>query len=640
MTLAGRAFARIDWFAVTAVAAVGVFLKPSLHAGFRADDTWTSVHRGATDLSGSSLASTLVDTADVFLNAGGRPNVLGPIQGVATSWLISDHRLLYHALLVAATMGSAYVLYLLVRELGVSRAGAALAVVLLAGALQLRSYHDPILGYWGTTQLLTACFLGSLLLFARALRLGDRRLWWWSFALYLPCPLLYESAYTLVGAHLALALCLSRGRAAWRAAAPFLAVGAAFVLLSVYARSAASGTVPQGYEVGGGLWETLRVFVIQQFAPIPGSNLFFRADHASFLPLGTDPTKPELLGGLWRGAFVTAIVAFAGVRLASRPQLLPAAATLRTLAAVGAALWVTSVVVISASPKYQVEIMAGKGHLTTLIQSMGWALLALAAVMGGLRLAAGRSRTAVAVTAASCGLLLGAGAAASGYNNLRVVALERPIVETRALLQDAAGAGVFDALPAESSVVFSERDLRWPTGNWTQVPDSFEHFLLLHADRRLDGRIHPIPERFDCPRTGAFPPQDCEPLAPAAAVVRVRARRDGGTVVVGRLTSSAGAQPLGGRLASLRAYVTDDDGPAPPALVGALGPARPWDPAGLDWRRVTAEGDWAIYEADLPDGRRAPIAGSLDAADGVIDFTQPGEPGLIVRKYGTQHLLP
>src|SRR5205823_4526076 len=139
---------------------------------------------------------------------------------------------------------------------GLPRPAALLAVVVMAGTIQLRSFHDPVLGYWGTTQLVLALTLASLLFLLRGLRGGERRHLIWSFLLFLPCPLLYEGAYPLVLLHLAVALGERRGRGAIRAAAPFLALGAFFVALSLYLRATATAVVP-GYEVGSSVWAAL-----------------------------------------------------------------------------------------------------------------------------------------------------------------------------------------------------------------------------------------------------------------------------------------------------------------------------------------------------------------------------------------------
>ena len=171
----------------------------------------------------------------------------------------------------------------------------------------------------------------------------------WSFLLMVPVPLLYEAAYPLVALHLGVALLERRGREAWKVSAPFLALGALFVLLSLYARATATLVVP-GYEVGLSPVAALRTYVVQFLTPIPGSNIMFRPEHNVF-ELGVEATKAELLGGAWRGAVVFATVLLVSLRLAVPGRLrLPDARSLRALAVIGGLLWTTAALVIWPRP--------------------------------------------------------------------------------------------------------------------------------------------------------------------------------------------------------------------------------------------------------------------------------------------------
>jgi hypothetical protein len=637
---ARRARTRIDWVAVGALALLAVFLKPALHAAFRADDTWYSVLRGQLELRGDTLPSHLWTTAEHYLTESGRPNVLGTTEGLFVTWLF-ETPLGYHAALIVLTLGAAGALYVFVRELGLSRMGALLVITLLAGAIQFRSYHDPMLGYAGSIQIVLILTLMSLLLFVRGLRRDDRRLLVLSLLVFLPCPLIYEGTYTLVAVHGGIALLERRGLAALRACLPFLALGGFFVVVSYVARRSAPSVVP-GYEVGGSALEALRTYFIQLFAPLPGSNVVFKADFGAFLPIGGNPTKPELLAGLWRGAVVFTVLLAVGLAMAGRDgSKLPSARTLWSLAVVGGLLWVSSVVIISFAPKYQTELVVGKGHLPTLIQVFGWGLVATAVFLALLRLAVRRSAVAVKVVAVGAAGVLGFGAGVVGFNNLRVIGLEAPIRETRSLLELAAGEGVFDAMPRESTLIFSTRDLGWHTGSWAQVPDALEAMLMGEADRRLDGRIVPPPEAFDCPRSGTFPPPDCEPLDESAAWVRVRARPGGGTVLLAHLPPSSSEEAFEATTDDLRVFAQDEESESvrPPRLIGTTARGRPWSSDGVNWRRVEAGGDWAIFETDVTKGP-LPVAATLDSSDGVFDFTALGTPDRIVRIYGTKQLLP
>jgi hypothetical protein len=483
-----------------------------------------------------------------------------------------------------------------------------------------------------------ALLLASLLLLVRGIRTDRSRLLLWSFLLALPCPMLYEGAYPLLILHAAVAFWYLRGWKALRVAAPFLALAAVFVLLSLYLRTTSTETVP-GYEVGSSPWAALRTFLIQLVAPIPGSTLLFRGEYANFVLLGSSPTKAELLAGAWRGAAVFAAVAAAGAWVAKeRGTRLPSAGALGLTAVLGVLLWTVSVTAVAAAPKYQLELVAGKGHLPTLIQTFGWAMVLVAGVLALVSVAGRRSRFAVASVILGAAALLGFGAAVNGYNNMRVVALEVPITKSRGLLEDAAGRGALADVPADTTVLFSPNDLQWYTGNFTQVPDSLQALLRDRTGKRFDTRPVSPTTRFDCASDSATP--DCiAPVGPQATWVRVRTRPGGGSVIVAPM--GPGPAAANGRVTrDLRVYVTADDGgvPDPPRLIGSLRSGRRWSSEGVSWRPVSSGGDWAIYAGEVSGG--APVASRLDDANARVDFTALPDSDGIVRIYGTKDLLP
>jgi len=628
---------RIDPLLVAVLALLALFLTPTLRNGYRADDTWSSEVQGTLDLTGRSLPEYLWDVSAGFWRSG-RPNLLGTVQGFSFSWALNDHPVAYHTVLVLLVVVAAWALYALVREFGVPRSVALMAVVVVAGTIQLRSFHDAVLGYWGTIQIVLTLTLSSLLFFLRGLRSGERRHLVWSFLLFLPCPLLYEGAYPLAVLFLAVALSERRGRAAFRASAPFLLLAGVFIALSLYLRTTATALVP-GYEVSGNPWAALRTFLIQLFAPIPGSTLMFRGEYANFLPLGTSPTKAELLAGAWRGVAVFAVVLVVVLRLAGRDGVrLPTPGVLGRIAVVGALLWTASVLAVAAAPKYQIELVAGKGHLPTLIQSFGWTLVIVAGLLALARVAASRSALALRLLVVGAAALLGFGAAVNGYNNMRVVALEVPITKARGLLEAAAGDGALASLPPGATLLFSPRDVQWNTGSFSQDPSALQAMLMDRAGHRFDSRPLTVTTRLDCPAADVAP--DClAPVGREAAWVRVRTRRGGGSVIVAPLATSITRSVDRQVARELRVYARGGGGtPPPPRLISSTPSGRPWDSEGLAWRRVADGGGWALYTARVTGA--APVASLLDDAIAQVDFTSPGTPDQIVRIYGTKSLLP
>ena len=294
-----------------------------------------------------------------------------------------------------------------------------------------------------------------------------------------------------------------------------------------------------------------------------------------------------------------------------------------------------------AAPKYQFELTPGRGHLPALFQVFGFALVAAAGLFVALRAAAGRSLWAVRLTALAAAGLFGLGAAVTGYSNMRVVALESPVAQSRDLLEDATEKGTFADLPERSTLLFQRRDLEWSTGNWGQSPSALEAMLLDRGDRELDGRLVAPDAEFGCEGPGTFPLQDCESLRPTAAWVSVRAWRGGGAVVVAPFVPAPKATGAASETArDLRAFVHSDSGaPGPPQLTGRTAADAAWSGRGLTWRRVAGEGDWAIFETRVT-GRVRPLATSLDDARARLSFVaMPTSDGL-ARTYGTKRLLP
>jgi hypothetical protein len=633
-----RSRLRVWWLPLGGLALLALVLLPARFATLRGDDIWTFQARGLLELEGRSFPADLLERATDVL-ASARPLVLGSVQGELTIWIFEGHPMAYRLFLVALTVVAAGMLYRLVIALGAPPAVGLLVLVLLGAAIQFRGYHDAMLGYHGTTQCIVILLLGSLLAFLRWLRQGRRRDWILALALYVPTLMMYESTATLCAAHVALALLERRGRAALKAVAPFVVVSVAFMAIAFVARRYAE-TVPAGYEVSFNPVRVLRTYLIQLFPPLPGSNLLFDQNLSTFYALGGSPTKAELLGAAWRGAAVFAIVLLLALQVRRRPARLPAPDVAGRLAVVGAMLWLSPVVLISAAPKYQAELVPAKGYLPTLIQVFGWALVAAAVLIALARLASARSSTAVMVAGVAAAGVLGYGAAVSGFNNLRVVAIETPTEEARTLLESAAAHGTFDTVPERTTLLFSRKDTLWSTGNWKNGPASVEAMLLWRSGRRFDGRIVADETQFNCgPRPGLFPPPDCTPIARSAAWVRFRGFRGGGTVVVAPLGTGHSANGQRDVARRLRVFVQADGGDArPPRLVAQTASTRPWSSDGVAWRRVDGDADWAIYEGSVTGA--APVAALLDDPRARIDFTAPGPSEQVVRVYGTKRLLP
>lgn len=627
---------RPDWAAIGGLALLAVVLLPAVHASLRGDDGWNSEKQGLIELEDTSIAGLIWDTVRSFVEVQGRPQPVGVFQGEFTIWLFDDHPAAYRLCLIALTVLGAWLLYRLARRLGLGTVGSLLVLVLLAGAIQFRQSHDPVLGYYGTTQVVLALLLGSLLAFHRYLQGGGQRALYLSIGLFLLCPAIYESAYPLAGVYLALALMERRGSAAVRAALPFLAIAAGFFLLSLVLRRLAPA-VSAGYVVSFEPLSILRSYVVQLLPPLPTSSVTF-----DLAPQLARPTAPELAGAAWRGIAVLVLVAGCLFHLArERGVHLPSGAVVRRLLAVGAALWLTAPALIATAVKYQQTLTAGRGYLPVLIQVFGYALVAAATLLVALRVAVSRSVAALRLTVLGAACLLGLAAGVVGYSNLRVVAIEQPAKHTRELLEQATTDGVFAALPERSTLLFGFRDMNWP-GSWRYGDSPLESMLVDHTGRRFDGRIFLPDTSFGCRDGGRFPPPDCAPLAREAAWVHVRARRGGGTVIVARTRAgTAGANPLGASARELWVYVADAaaDSPSPAPLIGVT-TAGAWSSNRLRWRRGKSGRHWAVYQAIVPADAQPAAASLDDARADAVDFARKPPAPDLARKFGTRGLLP
>jgi hypothetical protein len=236
-------------------------------------------------------------------------------------------------------------------------------------------------------------------------------------------------------------------------------------------------------------------------------------------------------------------------------------------------------------------------------------------------------------------VLLGFGAAVDGYNNMRVVALEVPITKARGLLEAAAGDGALASLPPGMTLLFSPKDIQWNTGSFSQVAQPLQALLMDRAGRSYDSRPLLPTTRFDC-RPAETAPECLAPVGREAAWVRVRTRRGGGSVIVGRLAAPETRSVDRQVTHDVRVYVHTDGGgvPGPPHLIGSTPSGSPWDSDILAWKRFANGGGWAIYTARVTGA--APVASLLDDAIATVDFTALGPSDQMVRIYGTKSLLP
>ena len=617
-----------------AVLFVILFLLPVVHAPFFSDDITYSEAAGYRTLSGKSFFGLWWEQVFNFVAHSGRPQIFSGWPGYPVLNLLGDQPVAYHVYLLAFTALDGALIYGLLRRLRAPAAAAALAVVLGATWMQFRIYHDSMISFAGLMQLVTALVTASLWCFARYLDDGRRRDLVFAVALFFVACGTYEIAYALCLAHIGLAFAKRRGRAAFRAVAPFVGVASLFVLATLVLRRV-DNAVAVGYTVGsGGPWIVLRTYAEQLISPLPAMSIV--ADPT----ITGDPDRGELFASIWRGVAAAGAVAVLGVALARhRARWSP-------IVAVGAGFYLAPPMLLSFAGKYQTELSLGTAYLPVLMQVFGLAILVTAAFGALLELATRRSRAMVAGVIAAAAAFAGLTGGVTAFNNIRVVGIIQPDRAARQLVEASARHGAFDELPAQSSVFFWGNDMAW------EGPTTFEDYLYAElmlakrTGRAYDARVLPSPgpgfAPGSCPRLPDPLLQEptCAPPAKRAAWARVRLRPDGGTVIVAPLAHpSPTGFPSSTSQATLIVYRQTRGGrPSPPRLVGRTADQRLWSSDGLRWRRLAGARTWALYSLHL--GSPRPIASSLDDDHGFIDFLAIPVPSIRAKLMGTRHLLP
>lgn len=630
--VAGFASARV-WRWVLAVLAFVVLasaLSPALGSGMRGDDSHVAIDlKGHLAYHHQALSANIADTIEAGLD-NGRFMPIGVSQGLTYAAMVPE-RIPYKLGIVVLALIAVGALYLFLARLGLASLPTLLVVaVAFALSLQFRATHDPVLGYSGTAQLTMIILFMGLWTYLRYLQGGSRA--WYALALMLATALVltYEANPPLVLAFACLHLGTDPRRVrTWRAMLPFLGLGAAMTLLSMYARSMAT-TTPGGYETSLDPFTIAQVAIRQAIAGVP--DIYFVSGAGGLL---ADPTRAELLGAAWRAALVTGLI-IAAVLLVRGAKRLPSTVPSGALpaAAVGVVVMACSGLYISLAAQHQQLIGLGGGHLATFASTMGFVLVAVAAwATWGQRLAS--SRLAVAGLAV---LVFGL-TFFSQYSNFRVVAMERPGIEQRDLTRAALAKGALDGIRPATTVYVNSRDLGWAFGNLIFYDGTIDYLAYLETDAQRDIRPDAPPPAEPCPRQNPFPISDCAAVTGSVATLAPRASRSGGTVIVTDGLPAGKVATSTPRTISVLAHGASASGAVPP-LAGTKRNGTPWSPKSVTWTKKDLDDGWVRWEATMT-RRGGPTAWSLTDPKSPVDFTNPATtPGQLVRQFGTKHLLP
>lgn len=526
---------RPRWEALWLVGLTVFLLLPLLKTGYLADDTTNSLLPGVLKVEGYTLVDYL-----------GRWFISSPHQGrffplvwvqVYTTFLFAQNLVVYKSLVIAGIVLDVVLFYAFVDQVSKSRAFACFALCGLLPLFQFRAFFDPILGFSGLLQTVTAAVLLSLLALQRFLDTNRRRWLALSATSYLVAMLMYEVTYPFFLIHVTLILW---GRRSWRervrACLPVLAATGACVLGSLIMRRL-QHVRPSTYQINQDPSAFIATFIRQCSAGLPLS--YYLRNDSGLLPAVWKPLETARFLATPAGA-----LAFVAALLPSlRSQFVPTGpeadqaghqprrAPWGVLALVGLLLGVLPAALISLSATYQKMIAFGFGYLPVYLQYYGVALfLATAFWCARMRLpATGPARRGAAVLTA----LLLATVTGLNYraNALLVEYLPKPPSDPdfqrafglvqgfnrhpRALLEKALHEGLVETVPDHSVVVLANE---YPF--WHDHPHS-RYFYAMHSGKVLKT----IPQTSKHPRHCWFMSRsDCRTPPPGSSTMPYRIR--------------------------------------------------------------------------------------------------------------------
>jgi len=613
---------------VLALALAAFMLAPLLSSGFFSDDGVNSL---IVPVAAQAQHSSLMgEVANAY---GGAVKQLGRFFPFATYavfmfWFVNGNLALYKWLILVLVLLDLALFGRLVRALTASPAMSALAITLPPLLFQFRFYSDPILAFGALPQVVALLTFGSLLAWVAFLRGGRRRDLVVSLVLYGVSLLTYEIVLPFFLLHLLIAWWYperQRLRQAAKASWPFaaLAVGSAMVAVGVRLANGialAGGASGSVYTPNTDPFAALFTIARQISAALPLSYHILLGSTTGidgvqpfeglFAYIGRYPVSSLLVL-----AGVTALVAV-GVWMLRDPEAspltkkrssLPQAAkaiSLPGLLWTAAGLLVLPATLIALSPKYQTEILWGKGYIPVYLSYFGTALLIIVGLKAASRIGRAKGTVHILVVVGLAVLLGALGVMTYQDNRIIVERFDRDWLYPRQVEQGALARGLVTPVPADSEVVMLVKR------GWDEPG-----FFAIHAGklvRTADARESATWEAVLKGRT----PQSAE----ATATRYVFGAKDGlwvanadglsaynGYAIVGRLAAVtvSGGKAVQAEIDSVRVYLSS---PQPPmtagVLVGGAAYAPPQftspqvlglDPASL--QRLDGGDGWSIWAA-------------------------------------------
>lgn len=440
------------WAALVAGAVLLFALVPSWQVGFFSDDFLRSLRVGLQLEQGVDRLGYLVALHHEVVENGRR---FIPVHFLLFTTTWTSDASVHRAAITALTLAVFALAALFVRRLEASRVLGLWAVALGAAFLQLRSYHDPVLGFGGQMQGIFALNLGAALCLDEALRRRSRAFAALGGALYLLALWSYELSFLL--APLLVLVALQHRERSALVVAPFVVALAVGVGTTAWALSHDAGAY-QGTRVGG-LEPVLRTLAMQLWGTVP---------------LTDQRVRPTLSLTPWTVALVALYVA--GFALLARLTRWESLRASRWAWAAAALLFIAPALPIAISAKYQQELRWGLAYLPTFVSRFGLSMLVVLAVV---QLPWGQVRTRGFVLAVLAGITAGLQHAANA-ETCRAIAREAAL--PRSFEERALARGWMEGLPRPSGLIVTfTHDLERVQPGWAWYNWDHPAFYLQHA---------------------------------------------------------------------------------------------------------------------------------------------------------------
>lgn len=270
----------------------------------------------------------------------------------------------YKLLLIFWTAAASACVWLLLRELGLSRSTAAIVLLIATLAMQYRP-QDALLSYAGLEQLVLATLALSLLCYHRWLRGGSRWMLAAGLLLFVISSLSYESSYVFGPLYALMALW--ERRRIWpaiKATIPVFIPSVIFLAIGSYGRDHALAGSRGPYAPSFSLHEIFYTFIDQFGAAVPLTYVIFN-------PLGSvRPRRTLILDriGVWD---VLLGLAFAGLLYVLARQLgkrRDERFSPGFLIVFGLGFWILTAGPIALASRYQAELIGGLGHIPAFME--------------------------------------------------------------------------------------------------------------------------------------------------------------------------------------------------------------------------------------------------------------------------------